>query len=193
MKVDKETLICQKLIDMMETTSFFDIKVKDFVEFAGISRSTFYLYFDSLYDVLQKIEDDFLDGMFSESVTVQTVKTRQMEKPNAHFAIKVEYIERNKRLFSILLGPNGDPSFSARLVNRYKRIVTESWRGNQTIDQEHIELLSEYVAAGQIQALKWWVSREPEMDLSDVMLTMERYLLALYSATEQSQGLSKGA
>ena len=188
MRGDKEQLICDKLVDMMEETSFFDIKVKDFVEFAGISRSSFYLYFDSLYDVLQKVEDDFLSGMFSESETAQTAKSRQLETFNARFAIKVEYIERNKRLLRILLGPNGDPSFSARLVNRYRRIAEESWRGDQTISRDQVELLSEYVAAGQIQALKWWVSSGTGMDLCDVMLTLERYLIALYGATEQAKG-----
>ena len=188
MRGDKEQLICDKLIDMMEETSFFDIKVKDFVEYAGISRSSFYMYFDSLYDVLQKIEDDFLSGMFSESATAQTAKSRQVEQLNATFAIKVEYIERNKRLLRILLGPNGDPSFSARLVNRYKRIGAESWRGNHIASQEQIDLLLEYVSAGQIQALKWWVSSGTEMDLCVLMLTMERYLIALYDATEPEKG-----
>ena len=184
MNGDKEQLICDKLVDMMEETSFLDIKVKDFVEYAGISRSTFYLYFGSLYDVLQEIEDAFMSGMFTEDETAELVKGRQLEALDTHFIIKVEYIERNKRLLRILLSENGDPSFFARLVNRYKRIITKVWSDNQLVSSGQIDLLAEYVSGGQIQALKWWVSHDTGVDLCDMMLTLERYLIALFNATD---------
>ena len=108
--VDKETLICEKLIEMMEDTSFFDIKVTDFVKFAGVSRSMFYLYFNSLYDVLQKIEDDFIDGLLSEKEVVSSTKIKRDNKIDSTIIAKTEYIKKNKKILRVLTGKNGDPS-----------------------------------------------------------------------------------
>lgn len=179
MMVDKERLICEKLIDMMEEKSFFDIKVKEFAEFAGIGRSTFYLYFDSLYDVLQQIEDEYLAGMVDESTMAQKARGLEMEKFNAAFVAKVSYIEQNKRLLRVLLGENGDPSFSARIINRYKRIARKSFDGMGEYSPVEVEMLAEYSSAGYLQVLKWWLEHEDDIDLCDMMLSMERYTIAL--------------
>jgi AcrR family transcriptional regulator len=46
-----EAYICAKFLDLVETKPFYTIKVKELAEYASISRSTFYLYFDSIYAV----------------------------------------------------------------------------------------------------------------------------------------------
>lgn len=65
-----EKLICEKLLDILEITPFQTIKVTEFVRFAGISRSCFYLYFDSIYSVVQKLEDDFIEGLTEENQVI---------------------------------------------------------------------------------------------------------------------------
>ena len=54
------------------------------------------------------------------------------------------------------------------------------------VGPERAELLAEYASAGQVQALKWWVSNEPGMDLIDLLLTMDRYCIALLNATDEA-------
>jgi AcrR family transcriptional regulator len=177
--VDKETLICEKLIEMMEDTSFFDIKVTDFVKFAGVSRSMFYLYFNSLYDVLQKIEDDFIDGLLSEKEVVSSTKIKRDNKIDSTIIAKTEYIKKNKKILRVLTGKNGDPSFSARMTNRNWRLLKNSLDDNMKYSENEKRLLAEYMSAGQSQALYWWVNRENAMDIYDVLLFIESITMSL--------------
>ena len=186
MGTDIEQLICDKLVDMMEGTRFQDIRITDFARFAGISRSTFYLHFNSFNEVLQEVEDSYFAGMPPEDETIEVIRSRQMVEVNSRFAHKVDYLERNKRTLRILLGPNGDPTFEGQLVERYMRLSRESWAEASDVGPERTELLAEYASAGQVQALKWWVSNEPGMDLIDLLLTMDRYCIALLNATDEA-------
>lgn len=185
MSSDKEALICEKLVDMMEDKSFFDINVKEFTQFAGIGRSTFYWHFESLYDVLQKVENDFIDGLLPEQQVAQTARVGKPEALTAALASKVAYIERNKRLLRILVSENGDPSFAARIINRNKRIVRGSLEQNRTVNHAKIEVMAEYISAGQFQALTWWVTHDSEMDLLDLLLTLERNVIALNNSLKE--------
>ena len=61
-----ERQIWGALIALMEEKPLDKIKVTELTQRAGISRSTFYSYYDSVYDVLQDIEDDFLSHIVDE-------------------------------------------------------------------------------------------------------------------------------
>ena len=179
MSAEKKAYICERLLDMMEGQSFFSIKVTSFIKYAGVGRSTFYFYFDSLYDVLQTIEDEYFDGLLPEAEIAQASRSGRKTRVDSGFIGKVSYIERNKRALRILIGENGDPSFAVKLVNRNKRITREVLRGRHGLSEAQIDLQAEYIAAGQVQALKWWLAHEDKMELCDLMLALERNMLAL--------------
>jgi AcrR family transcriptional regulator len=61
-KSDTETIIIEKFLELMRQKSCFKIKVTELIKLANISRSSFYDYFDSIYDVIQSIEDNFILG-----------------------------------------------------------------------------------------------------------------------------------
>lgn len=171
--LDKETVICRKLIDMMEETSFFEISVTSFVKYAGISRSTFYLYFSSMYDVLEKIETDFIDGLLPETEIGRSIKEKRKKEFDINIITKTEYIRENKKLLRVLTSDKGDPAFMARLITRSKRILRNSLRAEDQFDEQQRKLLAEYISAGQMQALKWWVRHDEEMDIYSLSLFME--------------------
>ena len=176
---DKETIICRKLIDMMEEISFFDISVTSFVKYAGISRSTFYLYFSSMYDVLEKIENDFIDGLLPENEIGRSMRKKRKNQIDGSIITKTEYIRENKKLLRVLTSEKGDPAFMARLVNRSRRILRKSLQAGDQFDEQQRKLLAEYISAGQIQALKWWVRHDDEMDIYDLSLFMEKLTFSL--------------
>lgn len=61
-----ERQICDAFFELMKEKSCSAIKVAELTRIAGISRSTFYVYFDSIDDVLQTVEDDFLSNLVDE-------------------------------------------------------------------------------------------------------------------------------
>ena len=87
------------------------ISVKQITDLAGYNRATFYLYFSSVRDVRDQIEDDLLaqrDAMIAASVH------------DGKLDITPELTDVPMTLFrygKVLLGPHGDPKFVERAEN----------------------------------------------------------------------------
>lgn len=87
------------------------ISVKQITDMAGYNRATFYLYFSSVRDVRDQIEDDLIaqrDAMLSASMR------------DGKLAITPELTDVPMTLFRygrVLLGPHGDPKFVERAEN----------------------------------------------------------------------------
>lgn len=118
-----EEYICKKLLEFMNESPFVKMKVTEFVRFANISRTSFYNYFDSLDDVIQKLEDDLINGLDDvNSVDMLEIKTGKSPK-----LIKaLEFISENLNTYRLLAGANGDPYFQIKLANCSSRIM-QNW------------------------------------------------------------------
>lgn len=93
----------------------------------GIARSTFYLYYDDKYQVLDAIETDLLAGLkaicfdLSDCDMAQVLTGTPLEKAYA----TVEFIQENADAFRALLGKYGDPRFTYR----WKKDIQDSFMG----------------------------------------------------------------
>jgi len=175
-----EAIIQEELINMMEHVPFTSIKVKDLVERAEIGRSTFYLYFDSIYSVLQKIEDDLFFKLTSDldknieylASTIKNSSARTEPEPLQLSA--AERIKDNIRLFRVLSGPNGDPTFQARLNTRSRRQLEKYLASKSSLDKAEKQLIIEYATGGQWYMYRWWANHEDEISTHDITILMEK-------------------
>lgn len=176
-KPETEDLICSKLIEMMETIPFYKIKVAHLVENAGIARSTFYFYFDSIYAVVQKIEDDFIDGM-PESITESSVNRAGFvaESLSSEILAGVMYIKKNIRVFGALSGKYGDPAFQARLINRSWRLMKMRFAVSTDSHDIRRRLVIEYLLAGQWNLFKFWAFHENDISVEEVCILIGKLM-----------------
>jgi hypothetical protein len=174
MRYSKETeqLFCDKLIELMRVTPFLQIKVKDLVSYAGTCRSTFYNYFDSIYDVLQKVEDDFFAELEREAT--KHIRMLSIENPSevAQVFIKtsLEVTAGKKILIHTLLGKNGDSSFQVRLSAYMHRTTKNFWRSSCVIlSPVQEELLVEYLSGASFSIIKWYAQNSCAVSKDDIM------------------------
>lgn len=154
-----EEIICDTLLDLMQEKSLFTIKVTELVKQANISRSSFYSYFSSIEDVIQKIEDDFIDGLRDES----DVDLKRLENwGTADLMPTLNYIKKNAYMFRTLIGDNGDPYFQYRIANRSTRLL------DGMVTDVKKQMLIEYLNGGRWQMYKWWVENEDEITVEEV-------------------------
>lgn len=172
-----EQFICQKLLDMMEERPYDRIKVTELVKYAGIGRSTFYSHFDSIYAVVQKIEDDFLVGLPDEiTCTRETVNDRRTRL--GYF----NHLKDNKRVYRILNGPNRDPSFRIRLMNRTRRILLTHVASPTKTPHEAAEqrILCEFLQGGYEHMITWWLEHADEFSAHEMVVLTETLSNCLY-------------
>ena len=154
-------LLIQALTKLMQQKQVNEITVKELTDLADINRGTFYLHFRDIYDLLERIEDELLDGMAECVESCMKRLRKDSGKLSCIAACKdvVLYYERNKSYISVLLGEGGDAAFVHRLKDRLKPLwrtyVVGAAAGRP---EEEIDYLLEYTLAGSLFMISRWLS-----------------------------------
>ena len=86
------------------------ITIKEITDKAGYHRSTFYLYFVDIYDVLNQLEETLLEYLKEQ------VLSSLESGPNDDITQKLANVYETKGdYFGTLLGENGDPYFAQKM------------------------------------------------------------------------------
>ncbi len=162
---DTAAYISDRFLDLVEEKPFYLIKVRELTEYASISRSTFYVYFDSIYSIVQKLEDDFLEGYYPEDVALSVLINNDISRTLE----QMEYVKNNARTVHLLCGPNGDSYFLDRLeriIGRLCDIAFEKAKINLTGEQR--KFLTSYVTGGTLYVTKQVAERGATLSKQDL-------------------------
>lgn len=108
------------LVKLLKKKKINEITVKEIVEEADINRSTFYLHYTDIYDLLNKIEIELLNEFIN--LTRDYADFHDDTNSNYSYLTKLfEILLNNIDIVSILLGPNGDISF----LNQIKHMISD--------------------------------------------------------------------
>lgn len=176
--LEKQTIriqLCSTLLKLMEKTPINDITVTKLVKSAHVSRSSFYGYFDSIYDVLDLTENqllaqlptyaDCLPGQFNYQVFRET--TLEI------FTIMQSHLDA----FRILSGVNAMNSFQTKMDRRdepaYQQLI-QSIQPDLTIEEK--QLLTQYTLGGRWRLFTWWENHADEITVDMMMTTMDKVI-----------------
>ena len=155
-----EALICRTFLEMIREHPCQSIKVTELTKRAGISRSLFYIYFDSTWSVIEKIEDVFFEGFPSEeralTETISAMNNSKFTKGQG-FEDSYEFLFEHMDIYRALSGPNGTASFMVRFRNRHSRIYSQILAKNfPDLPEGERNLLSTFMAGGKVACFDWW-------------------------------------
>lgn len=145
------------LSKLMQTKSIKEITVKELSDEVDINRSTFYLHYTDIYNMLEEIETELLN----EIETVINTHPIGPNKNNFSFFIDMFYIlSSNKDICSALLGPNGDMSF----LHKIEKIISENsikaLKSMGSIPSEDLNYVIAFCLTGCIGLIKTWLIQE---------------------------------
>ena len=98
------------LARLMQLKAAREITVKELVEEVDINRSTFYLHYTDIYDMLKKTENELLESI---NLAIETHPLYEKPRENAVACLEESFrtLASNKEICAALLGPNGDIAF----------------------------------------------------------------------------------
>ena len=109
------TQLRQGLAELLKEKSLKEITVKELVEKVDINRSTFYLHYADIYDMMEKIENE-LTGDIEDLIHTHPVSP--FNEDSFPFIEDIfSILAENRDICAALLGPNGDISFLHRIEN----------------------------------------------------------------------------
>ncbi|MFA9466205.1 MAG: TetR/AcrR family transcriptional regulator [Velocimicrobium sp.] len=155
--------------------SVFDISVKELTDKANINRGTFYLHYQDIYDMLEKIEIKLLEDFKT------VIENRTFDEINGCpvplIAEFCECLSKNALMYTVLLGPNGDSKF----VNKTKTIVREYWLSHwkNFICEEkltYFEYFLSYNSSGCIGILNSWLLNGMNESPKEMSLLVENII-----------------
>lgn len=175
METDKK--ICKTLLHIMETKPYDKIKVSELISIAGISRSSFYFYYDSIEAALSEIERGFIEGMSDGYAASLRLLLR--EKRNDSFAIPLapylKYMQKNLDTFRILSSSNGNPIFQDKLKSRI-RSMYDQFNSSPKKSYASVQLFIELLSGGQWYVFKYWANNPQTISIDDVSDFLSEYM-----------------
>lgn len=151
-------LIQDKLLEFMKTQDIHTIKVKHLADSLGISRSTFYLYYDSVFSVLQDLEDDFFEQLQNIAALFwhYPLDKRYLNEPHPINLKVFNLLKKHQERFTILFGPHGDPVFQTRVNSMIQHHLCPM-RIMKTLYPNHTELIVSYKIGGHLRQINCWL------------------------------------
>ena len=108
------------LARLMQQKNIKEITVKELVDEIDINRSTFYLHYTDIYQMLQSIEGELMEDIL-EAIKEHPLDPG-MKEEGYSFAIQLfRILAANKDICAALMGPNGDMAF----VEKIEKLVEE--------------------------------------------------------------------
>lgn len=134
-----------------------NISIQQLAESAGFSRATFYAYYDSIYDLLEEIEQDFLKEL-KPYFSLDNQNPINDGNPYPDMVVWFDYFKKNIDDATVLL--NKDLSFLNKLSNRLRSDIDLLMKADGCPNDYPREYMLEYMVEGTIKILRNWLGQE---------------------------------
>lgn len=144
------------------------ISVKSVIEYAGYNRSTFYEYFEDIYDLLSYVEDDVI------SYLKDNINNEEM-----HISVLVGLFNDKKIYLNALMGEYGNNHFNKRLIYEFSSYIYEK---NSNISEKFQPYFNEIYITSTLSAIKLWMNNQdiPSEELFNLISDFQSNLQALF-------------
>lgn len=186
-KLDRRIVRTKRMIrdaftELMEEKGFEAITVSDLTEKADINRGTFYLHYKDKYDLLEQSEEEIFEEIEIIAKEAWAI-INQDHRGNLPigmplpFVVRLfEYLEENFAFMKVILGPNGDPAFQARLKEVIKERMFQKFY--QHINSENLivplDYLSAYISSAHLGAIQHWLKNDMDKSPEEMALILSQ-------------------
>ena len=161
-------LLKKTLTTLMEEKELRKITVKEITERANINRGTFYLHYQDIYDMVEKLGDEII---------IKVMKIIDKSNPigmNFLFLpvlIKIiEYFYEDNKFISALISLNGDPNFITKITNIMIEYTMETYKKEFVGHSEnYIKVVTTFVVSGGIGVFTDWFKDGCKIPINEVI------------------------
>ena len=149
--------------DLYHEKRIEEITVSEITKATKINRSTFYVYFKDVYDVLDQIENAFLPSIHNFDRCVD------LTNPEEVYEYFLQLFDRNYQDFAFLLSENGDPNFINKLKEHLRPEIRNHAPQNLKNDK-YIDLTVEYLLSSTISTIIYWANHPSDITSRELFL-----------------------
>ncbi|MCC3376103.1 TetR/AcrR family transcriptional regulator [Cohnella sp. REN36] len=182
---DRRTLRTKKLLrrallEIIEEKGVEGITVRDLTDRAEINRGTFYLHYQDVPNLLDKLQEEIFAGLaeiIHEMDIAKLLSESTNDKPASSLLQIFEYLDRHADYFRVMLSPKGDISIAIRFKNEMTRRMYDKLTTFQP--QEELMLVSRewliaYVSSATLGVIQHWLSTGRKLSPYEIAHVMTR-------------------
>lgn len=168
-------LLQNALVDLMLEKAVGKISVKELTQKADVSRSTFYLHYLDIYDMLEQMENEFVEtiqGFFHDFFTPLPTSM-----PLTLFVNISEWLEQDKEYYVKLLRGSASGYIFEELESRIRdEFLTLLYL--IFLDEESLDLRTRvnFTVSGTVGVLRMWVMEGGNISLVELSETIDDIL-----------------
>lgn len=172
-----KTLLKTSLIELMQNKQIHKITIKELCAHAEINRSTFYLYYEDQFALLNEIEDDFLNH-----VKTHLIKIEHPSNDRNFLKELLAYIKNNAQIVRILLFRLENLSFQTSFIS----IAIDTLKLNLKYEYpDHLaDYIYRYLTMGCLSIIKKWIEDDFTLsldELSDLIFQLSDHAASSYN------------
>ena len=166
-KVEKtKKLIKEMLLDLIEEKGFESISVRDITLKAGLNRGTFYLHYRDKYDLMEKSQNEILEGLQDRLLFIRPKEMNEFYSNDEVYPPILNvyhYLKENQRFIKILISTKGDPAFPKKMKEQIKKTIYEKLV--DLLEEEYIieiphEYTTAFISSAFFGLMEQWLEKE---------------------------------
>jgi AcrR family transcriptional regulator len=174
-----QSAIQEALFSLLEQRSIDKITIQDVTNLANVNRSTFYLHYIDIYQLLEQVETDILSTIMDIGKQTNDLLENKMDPSTLSHGITnvFIYIKNNSRKFKLLLGSTGSQTFQSKIITLMKKnaqlLLTTLF--SDQLKQTNLDYLLAFVATANLGLIKHWIDTDMQKspsELADLMSTL---------------------
>lgn len=174
-------LLRNTLLSMIHETPVERITVTALCEQADINRSTFYLHYQSVDDLLSTIENELY-----EAINAEACVTNCFEPDEDSLSNVFEVIYQNKELCQVLLGKNGNKEFLRRVMTIEGDRLMEEWSSSvPNVPRWQLEYVYHFCILGSIGLVEHWAEKKFQQSPQEIAALFSRIPASLIRGLSQ--------
>ncbi|MDO4594686.1 MAG: TetR-like C-terminal domain-containing protein [Tissierellia bacterium] len=169
-----KNILKKNLIELLKYNSIKDITVSRLSNASNINRSTFYLHYKDIYQLLNEMEDEVIETFKQIS---ESHSTKDLQKnPHKILYDYFTYIKENKEIFMTLFNGKEHAPFINKIKLLIKRRCLHEWDKLFKVKEDpKFDFYYSFISSGFIGLLEIWQDnnfKESPEELADIALDL---------------------
>lgn len=168
-------------LELLEEKDFDDITVRDLTTRAEINRGTFYVHYKDKNELMDECQQEIMRGMSDiAKKNLQNIagEANLVQQPQSPAVTIFEFLNENKIMMKVLLGPKGDITFQTKLRDFLWNTLMDDADG-KFFNKDNLlapeEYIASYIAFAHIGVIQKWLekgSKESPREMARILSTI---------------------
>lgn len=141
------------------------ITIKEIAERADVDRKTVYNYYESVYDILAELENDWVEDF--DQLTKKLENERGMEYPQQFFPALIELIAGDIELYTQLMRMGTQSRVINKLIDFLNEKMRKAFARTYELSPEKLDVAAEFVVAGLFWSYRSWFNSDKKKPLKE--------------------------